>query len=572
MQGKSILQGGQRMYIQINKEGRERYKRKYFFPNAKGNSVSDSVRMDGYDAFYKKVTPGMTLYGKPRIAEFSCDELSILCYCPSCGLHFYGSWYNNEKFVAYSKASVTWDDTYFFVNSGITVRQAKELAQKETAEYRKNGNSAKIQAEIREFRSTKHCPLCGGSIIKGEQKHYEVSDYDFEKLCQKPQARIPELVEQSLCVAKSNATVTELGVDPLNVSDNVNLLQKYIKHILDTEATIQLLQRRLSALHYTAREYESSYIEQDIEKRSELAASAYKKLTSTPPTIADVKIEDSRPPKPSFTAKEPTKPAFVTVGFFNKKKALAENEALQAEYDRKLQKYKEEKAAYEEALNAWLSADTAFTNAKKAALEKLQEEYNERKKTERSTFAVGLEEKRMKILQGISDYALYQETMKEIHTTEALLAQAYGCLESLYNCGVIYEKYRDPVALASFYDYFASGRCATLTGPDGAYNLYESEVRMDLVITKLDVVIKKLEDIKKNQYMLYSVMSAMNQNLNELNRTASEMATSVNAMKCSVATIADNSAVIAHNTAVTAFYAKKNAELTNALGFMMALK
>ena len=36
--------------------------------------------------------------------------------------------------------------------------------------------------------------------------------------------------------------------------------------------------------------------------------------------------------------------------------------------------------------------------------------------------------------------------------------------------------------------------------------------------------------------------------------------------------IAKNSDVIAHNTAVTAYYSKINAELTDSLGFMMALK
>ena len=35
--------------------------------------------------------------------------------------------------------------------------------------------------------------------------------------------------------------------------------------------------------------------------------------------------------------------------------------------------------------------------------------------------------------------------------------------------------------------------------------------------------------------------------------------------------IADNTEVIAYNTERTAFYAKKNTELTNALGFMVAL-
>ena len=37
-------------------------------------------------------------------------------------------------------------------------------------------------------------------------------------------------------------------------------------------------------------------------------------------------------------------------------------------------------------------------------------------------------------------------------------------------------------------------------------------------------------------------------------------------------TIAKNSDVIAHNTAATAYYAKKNAELTNAMGYLVALR
>ena len=153
-----------------------------------------------------------------------------------------------------------------------------------------------------------------------------------------------------------------------------------------------------------------------------------------------------------------------------------------------------------------------------------------------------------------------------------MYSQSYACLQSLYSCGVVYEKYRNPVALASFYDYLAAGRCTTLTGADGAYNIYESEVRLDRIVIKLDVVIKQLEQIKNNQYALYSEMSKMNANLETINSTARSMAASLENIKDYQKNISDNTAIIAHNTAVTAFYAKKNAELTNALGFMIALK
>ena len=43
-------------------------------------------------------------------------------------------------------------------------------------------------------------------------------------------------------------------------------------------------------------------------------------------------------------------------------------------------------------------------------------------------------------------------------------------------------------------------------------------------------------------------------------------------MKSYMSKIADNTEVIAYNTEKTAYYAKKNAELTNALGFLVALK
>ena len=48
--------------------------------------------------------------------------------------------------------------------------------------------------------------------------------------------------------------------------------------------------------------------------------------------------------------------------------------------------------------------------------------------------------------------------------------------------------------------------------------------------------------------------------------------TSIRSIEDNTAHIAQNSDVIAHNTAVTAYYSKVNAELTNALGYMVALK
>ena len=37
-------------------------------------------------------------------------------------------------------------------------------------------------------------------------------------------------------------------------------------------------------------------------------------------------------------------------------------------------------------------------------------------------------------------------------------------------------------AMCTMYEYFVTGRCDKLSGADGAYNLYETEVRQNIII------------------------------------------------------------------------------------------
>lgn len=81
----------------------------------------------------------------------------------------------------------------------------------------------------------------------------------------------------------------------------------------------------------------------------------------------------------------------------------------------------------------------------------------------------------------------------------------------LYAQGLIYQKYLNLPALTSIYEYFITGRCDELTGPHGAYNMYEDEVRKDTVISQLNAVIENLDQIKQNQYMLYQQVKSIQQ-------------------------------------------------------------
>ena len=73
--------------------------------------------------------------------------------------------------------------------------------------------------------------------------------------------------------------------------------------------------------------------------------------------------------------------------------------------------------------------------------------------------------------------------------------------------GVIHPKYLNFVAIASLSEYLDTGRCNTLEGADGAYNIYENEIRSNRVIEQLDQVITSLERIRQNQYKAYDMLT-----------------------------------------------------------------
>lgn len=87
-----------------------------------------------------------------------------------------------------------------------------------------------------------------------------------------------------------------------------------------------------------------------------------------------------------------------------------------------------------------------------------------------------------------------------------------AALRKLYEEGIIYPKYQNLVAVSTIYEYLASGRCDKLKGPNGAYNLYEMELRQNIVIGQLSTITEHLEQIKENQYTLYYEIQSANNN------------------------------------------------------------
>lgn len=274
------------------------------------------------------------------------------------------------------------------------------------------------------------------------------------------------------------------------------------------------------------------------------------------------------PVKPS----EPIKPVYTTANLFNKKKIAAENEA-------KAEKYNAEVALYNKALAEY----PALLDAAKKQQEALREKTIRERDEEIIALETSIEEKSSALdrfkneieaqktalernltqLQSNTDYPAVQLKMSldnEIAMAEEMLANLFKQKHQLYGTGIVFGKYHDLAASTSFYEYLLSGRCEALDGVNGCYNLYESELRANIIINKLDAIGDSLEQIKGNQYMLYSQLSQINTELSSLNSTTTAM---LNGIRDTAEIFLEHSAVIAHNSAVSAYYSKINAEIAS---------
>ena len=366
-------------------------------------------------------------------------------------------------------------------------------------------------------------------------------------------------------VVSSNKTKNEINTDTL---------KEYVLNLVNLESNILFLSKRLRQLylkriynnkdvafqqHYPLYEIKQD-IRQDIEAKSsdlEISKKKYSDLEKQPISIEKKKY----PSKPLY-------PVLKTAYFFNRKQVEAENSEKIHNYELSLEKYNSDVNKID-AQNEKMRIDAQ--KQKEGELKELKG------KIETVTNELSILQTKLKQKTGnqiIPTKALGEKQLldDEIKTTEEMLIKLFQCRNELYSYNIIFEKYRNIVALSTFYEYLMAGRCETLEGVNGAYNIYENELRLNTIITKLD-------EIKENQYMIYSKLVDVETSLGTLNNTMEKAVSSLDRisqntsdMKGYLDKISKNTAVIAHNSAVTAHYTKVNAELTNALGFMVALK
>lgn len=119
-------------------------------------------------------------------------------------------------------------------------------------------------------------------------------------------------------------------------------------------------------------------------------------------------------------------------------------------------------------------------------------------------------------------------------------------LDKFYSYNLIEEKYRNLVAIATIYQYFEEKRTFSLgfdpkTGDQGAYNIYNTERRQDIISDKLDVIADKLDTVIENQMMIANT-------LHDANRRIESLSSSINSgMRKIEGAINNQTAVISYN-------------------------
>lgn len=132
-------------------------------------------------------------------------------------------------------------------------------------------------------------------------------------------------------------------------------------------------------------------------------------------------------------------------------------------------------------------------------------------------------------------------------------AELSTTLNKMYGINILYPKYRYFVAVATMYEYFDSGRCRTLEGHEGAYNVYENELRLNVIVSQLSDIIYRLEDIKSNQMMVYNAIKEGNRLSNEICNNSARLIQQNQEIMENTALIAYNSRITAKNTEIMKF-------------------
>lgn len=174
------------------------------------------------------------------------------------------------------------------------------------------------------------------------------------------------------------------------------------------------------------------------------------------------------------------------------------------------------------ALIAYPDALKADRVQYKQEMQQYQEECQKNEKKKKGNKENQMKIEKLKVQNHVAENYLQQ--------IQKALVSSHENLERMYAYNVVFPKYRNYVMVSSIYEYICAGRCTTLEGHEGAYNILELEIRLDRIITQLDAVLKDLSAIRANQYTLYSCLKEANQKIDILMQEENRIADAMQAL------------------------------------------
>lgn len=129
---------------------------------------------------------------------------------------------------------------------------------------------------------------------------------------------------------------------------------------------------------------------------------------------------------------------------------------------------------------------------------------------------------------------------QEIAKAERQMEITRQNLKNFYSYNIVDPAYRNLAAIGTFYNYLSTKRTFSLsfdqkTGDQGAYNIYESERRLDILITNTEEILDRLDDLAYSQHQLAAGLRDANAQINymrgELNHFASQTVNSLDQIK-----------------------------------------
>lgn len=487
-----------------------------------------------------------------------------------------------------------------------------------------------------ERKKLEKCPICSKKLLLEGNFFTCGEELESEKIITDTLNTLRKIdIEKFTAEANNIIERSELGdtfepqIENIDaIKEDIKNLKTYLKYAVKVESAVRFYQEHLINLKLELLDNESEFIlniakQKNQQKNDE--ASNKKKIAKLEAKIqeiesnfentdftTDIKISKiKKPSEPSYISipniSEPIYPELKKAGLFNKKKIEEENTALIARYNAQREFYlaqcekiieieKENadlKAKYEKKLSEYKEKQKQQKLELQESAELLKEDARKEKEIEIAKIREEISNlsKKKSVKKSVNNASLFIQN--DIKAAEAQLAMAAKSRADFYSYNIIYPKYRNYVAVATFCEYIDSGRCNSLEGPNGAYNLYETECMNNLIVSQLTVIADKLEDIKQNQILMYRELKTINHNLKTLNDTMKDAVSSIKSVAMSMSEmqdylidisantrdikdtnvkIATNTAIAAHYSEVTAHYTKLNCELTDALGFMVAFK